>query len=62
MGEVVRYPDESKSARTVYQAGRHNIDNNKFRFTPIYIIIQVGQFVLDMFKSSGTKKMTQRIT
>ena len=39
----------------VYQAGRHNLDNNKLRFTPIHTIIVVGVRALRVGGSSKSQ-------
>ena len=42
-GRNMEYPlDDSLAARKVYHAGRHNVDNNKMRFTPVSIICDCG--------------------
>jgi hypothetical protein len=50
---VFEYPfDSSKEARQVYQAGRHNLDNNRIRFTPIATIATVGLYALNKGRNS----------
>jgi len=39
---IVQYDDDSKEARIIHQAGRHMETNNRIRFTPIYVAIEVG--------------------
>ena len=52
---MVRYKNDEKDARRVYQAGRHNADNNKFRHTPLYIIAELGTFVLGLYPGNKSK-------
>ena len=51
-GRCMEYPlDDSLEARKVYHAGRHHVENNKMRFTPIYIIIDCGVYALAQHKT-----------
>ena len=57
--KVNRYPkDNGREARMVYQAGRHNVDNNKLRFTSVATIVQVGTAALA--KSGGKKAQAEQ--
>ena len=57
--KVNRYPkDNGREARMVYQAGRHNVDNNKLRFTSVATIVQVGTAALA--KSGGKKTQAEQ--
>ena len=57
--KVNRYPkDNGREARMVYQAGRHNVDNNKLRFTSVATIVQVGMSALA--KCEGKKAQAEK--
>ena len=59
--KVNRYPkDNGREARMVYQAGRHNVDNNKLRFTSVATIVQVGTTALA--KSGGKKRASRTVS
>ena len=41
-----QYKDDSRKAREIYQAGRHALENNNYRFTSLYTILSVGESAL----------------
>ena len=57
--KVVKYPqDDSRDARVVYQAGKHNVDNNRYKITSVSIIIETGEYALRLNDKIKTKAMS----
>ena len=56
--KVVKYPiDHSREARKVYQAGKHNIDNNRFKITSVSIIVEIGEYALRLHDKKKDQAM-----
>ena len=56
--QLVEYTDDSKDARIVYQAGRHMQENNRVRYTPLYILWDLGKKTLTRF--SNDRNLAER--
>jgi len=50
---VMEYPDDARSMRKLYQAGRHQAESNKFQFTPAHECATCGGTALE---AVGNKK------